>query len=60
MYYNYQYRQHHVKSSELHIFRRDKILIEKPSYFNTRQDTRFFISGKLPIVHDYIQCLMKC
>ena len=24
------------------------------------QDTRFFISGKLPIVHDYIQCLIKC
>ena len=32
-------------------------------FFNTRykiQDTRFFISGKLPIVHDYIQCLIKC
>ena len=25
-----------------------------------RQDTRFFISGKLPIVHDCIQCLIKC
>ena len=24
------------------------------------QDTRFFISGKLPIVHDYIQCLINC
>ena len=24
------------------------------------QDTRFFISGKLPIVHDYIHCLIKC
>ena len=24
------------------------------------QETRFFILGKLPIVHDYIQCLIKC
>ena len=24
------------------------------------QDTRFFISGKLPIAYDDIQCLIKC
>ena len=26
-----------------------------PLYYKIQQDTRYFISGKLPIVHDYIQ-----
>ena len=41
----------------------EKHPVSRDNYGYTRykiQDTRFFISGKLPIVHDYIQCLIKC